>query len=547
MASLITNISDFSSILQPSPVKLAQLLQSNGDNNDNLSPDYIEPTQQVSKIFHPQKQPSATKEIQILPPIPQISESNNIYNNDRSSISTDFLNSSQNTYPVPKVSNILPETDPSSPITTECVNIATMKLSKIPLTPITSQGSENSSNAKSSTHLVTKFSKNDELQLMSEQLKALWSANKKMKNSIDVLSQGVQNTSKTITQVQDALLSHTDHIENLIKKLSADFDTKMETFMLAIDNVIDKKLSVLENKFDKKLERDIQHIVSRVNEREGDLKKIEDCFSSYTVCLDTKINDVVDKCNSLDLPSLNTWGDVTNKNCDMISNLNNELDNIKTHLSKLPTNDYVNHEIKRSHDITMDNANKLDDLEKSIHQINNKCNAIHKHHNDMKTTFANSNKSVHDLFHDFNLLKDELVNIKSCLSENVGQKFPPTYAAAAQKSNSNQPDMSVRKKVPPANKYNMKHYSNTDSVQNAYNYRNKDAPTYQLSSNTPENSQTDPPSNRKIPVNNTSQASKTSHNTAKNLLICWDSNRKHIDTRRLCSLVTTEFVATPML
>ena len=34
---------------------------------------------------------------------------------------------------------------------------------------------------------------------------------------------------------------------------------------------------------------------------------------------------------------------------------------------------------------------------------------------------------------------------------------------------------------------------------------------------------------------------------SKNLLICWDSNRKFIDTRRLCNLKTTEFVSTATL
>ena len=184
-----------------------------------------------------------------------------------------------------------------------------------------------------SNNYKTSSPKNSEnLSIISEQLQTLWSANKKTNTGMEVLSNGIKNTSKTISQVQDSMQSHTERLENLINRLSCDFDTKLETFMLSIESTINKKLTSFERKFESKIQSELTDIKKRLSEREGDLKKIEDCFSSYTVCLDTKVDDAICRINKIDTSAFNSLQEVTNEICVTNNNLSEEVNKIKSQI-----------------------------------------------------------------------------------------------------------------------------------------------------------------------------------------------------------------------
>ena len=583
--SAATDISEFNSESQPSPINLTQFLQSDDENN-NLSPDYIYPTQQVpcSSVTTTAVITSSHKST----PISHISECTLASNGNKNTILSDSV-TTQNTCKTPKnlnLLNVLPSADPSSsPLVIEnTVNMNLLKTS----TPVTRKTSVNLVTTTPYTNQSTKSSENNKIELLSEQLKALWSENKKIHNSIDAMSDGIQNTSKTLTNVQDALISQSNRLETLIKKMSIDFDTKLETFMLAIDNVVDKKVLALEKRIDDKLKRDLTDINTKLNKREGDFKNIEDCFSSYTVCIDTKVNEALTKFDSLDFSSLNTWGDLTDNNANAISDLKIKIENINTHLSHRATSECVDQKIKKYQTLALDNTNNLASLDKSIHQVNNKCNTINKHYNEIEKTVANLNKSVCDLFQSFNLMKEQFDNLKSNPTHPFGHNMHSSYAAAATNFN-NTIDMSVRKKIPPTNSNNAAHctnnsvlfgqgmpsslnavaanfnpypadmslrnktnpvvslnvaqHVNADPTPNPFNYNNYDTTLDQFHSSA-ANSSSRPITNHEKNINNTN---KSPHKAPKNLLICWDSNKKYINTRRLCSLNTTEFASTPVL
>ena len=139
-------------------------------------------------------------------------------------------------------------------------------------------------------------------------------------------------------------------------------------------------------------------------------------------------------------------------------------------------------------------------------------------------------------------MKEEFYVMKHHNSDQIGPDMYPSYAAIA----NNTMGSSVRKKTTFVNNSNTAQDISRHNIHDFNTYtRNAEYPP--VFSHQAKSSPLKMTSNPENVATHTTSKNKEHNTNSKNLLICWDSNRKHIETRRLCSLNTTDFVATPML
>ena len=159
---------------------------------------------------------------------------------------------------------------------------------------------------------------NQDLLDIKSQFEGLWSENRRLNIALDNISNGVKNITSSIADFQKLVNSQNTKMEQTFKAIELKFDNKLKCFMEAYEATVDKKISAAVSANQKKVERYLACIESKISE------------PNDNVNLQASMQEISNKQNQ-DRSSLSTLTEV-------VANIRLELNNNSRDISQLATN-----------------------------------------------------------------------------------------------------------------------------------------------------------------------------------------------------------------
>ena len=399
------------------------------------------------------------------------------------------------------------------------------------------------------------------------QLKGLWAENKNVRTAVSTLDNGLQNVNKTLGGIQDALTEQKDKFDNMLVAFDKKFDIKLETFISAMNDSMDKKIKKATSEVHTKLQKEIAEIKDVVGAHkihtENRLKKIsEHRIEAYAEQINGEIEMINSKLNDIDTTSINKWS-------SEIDNLAVEQANIIKSFEKI-TAVNCNQEIKNIKIELKNSAARVQSLEQILEDLDltnmhlryNQLSVINKEVSTLKNKY---DKPVCDLFQQVNAINEKLNNILFPQSSHLRQEnivrhdatacletvAPQLLQSSPTALNSNLTTTTnlQRQAMPLSSQYQPTNSAHNPRV--GFSQQTPHSAGYIMSSKysmCPDVSRTEE-SESVLSANNNNSHSEGRNQQVNNreIMILMDSNRKVIDFKRLWKSENSEVFAAPTL
>ena len=409
--------------------------------------------------------------------------------------------------------------------------------------------SEKIKNTEDSQYLSNSAARNiTGLPELESQLKGLWAENKNLRTALATVDNGLQNVNKTLCSIQDSMTSQKNTFESMLQTFDKKFDMKLETFMSAMSDSVDKKIKIANSALQSKFQKDIENIKEVIGSHKIQIEKRlqslnEPGTEDYRARIEREIENLKYRVQEIDIPSINRWSaEIDNlttqqnkfvKSLDRLASENggSDLKNLQTELTNISS---VVHNLKAVFE-SFDFANMQ-------HQFS-ELTAITRDVNSLKIKY---DKPICDLFQQVNGMQNQL---KNCM-------YPDTSHLRHQNIAVTQETATGPSTLPPPSIHGFLHASNSNipsrfPIPQTQPIINPPQSQHVVTENNPGSNAAH--GNQKTPVfleqnfTNRNSSPARDQGIEKDILLLMDSNRKVLDFKRLWKSENTQVCAAPTL